>query len=171
MLLLRPLNLLLLLGGGAAITEQKQTQQAKPRTSVTLRIPASQGLPNPNLLPPSTHATLSALGAAFSAPLTVQNTFVFSNLSTGSYLVDVHCATHAFAPLRLDVVSSSSSDSSTGGAGGEDGGDAVIVRAWETYRGNDWGNKGEAARVGEGNVLDVKLLGGKGYFMERSKCE
>jgi hypothetical protein len=169
MLLVRPLDLLLLLGGGAALTEQKHTQQAKPRTSVTLRIPASQGLPNPNLLPPSTHATLSALGAAFSAPLTVHNTFVFSNLPTGSYLVDVHCATHAFAPLRLDVVSSS--DSSTGGPGGEDGGDAVIVRAWETYRGNDWDNKGEAARVGEGNMLDVKLLGGKGYFMERSKCE
>ncbi|KAK1639390.1 hypothetical protein BDP81DRAFT_343393 [Colletotrichum phormii] len=125
--------------------------------SLTLSIPSSQALPNPYTLPPSTHATLSSLGATFSAPLSVKNTFVFHNLtdSSGSYLVDVHCATHAFAPLRLDV-------DAEGG-----------VAAWETYRGNDWDNKGEAYVSkdfeGGGKGFEVRVLGQKNYFVERSK--
>jgi hypothetical protein len=150
------LTTLLLLGTALASTTKPKT----PTTSLTLRIPATQGLPNPNVLPPSTHATLSALRASYSAPLTVQNTFSFANVSAGSYLLDVYCATHAFAPLRVDVVVS-----------GEPGGEALLVRAWETYRGNEWDNKGEGVKVGEGNVFEGRLLGGKGYFVERSKCE
>lgn len=133
--------------------------------SLTLSIPSSQALPNPYTLPPSTHATLSSLGETFSAPLSVKNTFVFHNLtgggsgsaSAGSYLVDIHCATHAFAPLRLDV-------DAEGG-----------LAAWETYRGNDWDNKGEAyaAKEFEGGAkgFEVRVLGQKNYFVERSKCE
>ncbi|KAF4776463.1 hypothetical protein HER10_EVM0006400 [Colletotrichum scovillei] len=131
--------------------------------SLTLSIPSSQALPNPYTLPPSTHATLSSLGETFSAPLSVKNTFVFHNLtgggsgsaSAGSYLVDIHCATHAFAPLRLDV-------DAEGG-----------LAAWETYRGNDWDNKGEAyaAKEFEGGAkgFEVRVLGQKNYFVERSK--
>ncbi|KXH65953.1 hypothetical protein CSAL01_08254 [Colletotrichum salicis] len=124
--------------------------------SLTLSIPSSQALPNPYTLPPSTHATLSSLGATFSAPLSVKNTFVFHNLTdSSSYLVDVHCATHAFAPLRLDV-------DAEGG-----------VAAWETYRGNDWDNKGEAYVFkdfeGGGKGFEVRVLGQKNYFVERSK--
>ncbi|KAK1514221.1 uncharacterized protein CCOS01_14161 [Colletotrichum costaricense] len=132
--------------------------------SLTLSIPSSQALPNPYILPPSTHATLSSLGATFSAPLSVKNTFVFHNLTGGgsgsgsagsSYLVDIHCATHAFAPLRLDV-------DAEGG-----------LAAWETYRGNDWDNKGEAyaAKEFEGGAkgFEVRVLGQKNYFVERSK--
>ncbi|KAK1501745.1 hypothetical protein CABS01_09476 [Colletotrichum abscissum] len=129
--------------------------------SLTLSIPSSQALPNPYTLPPSTHATLSSLGATFSAPLSVKNTFVFHNLTGGggsagsSYLVDIHCATHAFAPLRLDV-------DAEGG-----------LAAWETYRGNDWDNKGEAyaAKEFEGGAkgFEVRVLGQKNYFVERSK--
>ncbi|TEA16597.1 ER membrane protein complex subunit 7 [Colletotrichum sidae] len=124
--------------------------------SLTLQIPSSAALPNPYTLPPSTRATLSTLDAAFSAPLSISNTFVFRNLSApGSYLVDVHCATHAFAPLRLDVAA--------------DG----ALSAWETYRGNDWDNKGEvyAAKDFEGGTrgFEVRVLGAKNYFVERSK--
>ncbi|KZL76462.1 hypothetical protein CI238_12046 [Colletotrichum incanum] len=124
--------------------------------SLTLSVPSSPALPNPYTLPPSTRATLSALGASFSAPLSVKNTFVFGNVTApGSYLVDVHCATHAFAPLRLDV--------------GADG----SLSAWETYRGNDWDNKGEAYTAkdfeGGGKGFEVRVLGGKNYFVERSK--
>lgn len=49
------------------------------------------------------------------------------------------------------------------------------VKAWETYRGNDWDNKGEEAPrqvLAGGSVgIGAKVLGEKGYFMERSKCE
>lgn len=125
--------------------------------SLTLQIPSSQALPNPYALPPSTRATLSALGSSLSAPLSVKNTFVFDNVTApGSYLVDVHCATHAFAPLRLDVAADGS------------------LAAWETYRGNDWDNKGESYASREfddgARGFDVRVLGGKNYFVERSKC-
>ncbi|KAK0705006.1 hypothetical protein B0H67DRAFT_522440 [Lasiosphaeris hirsuta] len=134
------------------------TAASPQTTTITLRIAPSHALlPNPNALAPATHATLSSLHKAKSAPLTVANTFVFGNVSAGSYLVDVHCATHAFAPLRIDVVPSEIE---------ADG--RLRVQAWETYRGNDWDNKGEAVPVGEAG-LEVRVVGGKGYFMERSK--
>jgi ER membrane protein complex subunit 7 len=135
------------------------TALAAPSTSLTLRIPPSAALPNPNVLPPSTHATLSALQTFLSAPLSTQNTFIFHNVTTGSYLLDVFCATYAFAPLRVDVSISAQPN------------EALLVRAWETYRGNDWDNKGEAIAIGEGNVFETRVMGGKAYFMERSKCE
>ncbi|KAH6608115.1 nonselective cation channel [Trichoderma cornu-damae] len=109
--------------------------------------------PNPFLLPPSTHATLSSLHKRLDAPLTAVNTFSFHNVSADSYLLDVHCATDFFHPLRVDV--------------GDDG----EVRAWETYRGNEWGNKGEEVQVrSEGaswRGIGVKAVGGKLFFMER----
>lgn len=116
--------------------------------------------PSPNYdvrtLPPSTHATLTTLGDRYAAPLTTAGDFVFHNVSAGSYLGDVHCPTHAFAPVRVDV------------AVGEDE-RKVVVEGWETYRGNDWGNKGEVAAT-DGTV-SVRCLGPKNYFMERPKCE
>jgi ER membrane protein complex subunit 7 len=130
-----------------------------PATTVTLTLPSHPHL-QAKSLPPSTHATLTSLGARRTAPLTAANAFVFRNVTPGSYLVDVHCATHAFAPLRLDVAADG------GGGGG--------ATAWETYRGNDWDNKGEAvpARDGPGGrAFEVRLLGAKNYFVERVKCE
>lgn len=120
--------------------------------TVTLRVPGPPSVPNPNALPPSTHATLSTLGVpSHSAPLSTSNTFVFRNVSAGSYLADVHCPTLAFAPLRVDV---------------DEGGD---VKVWETFRGNDWDNKGEALQR-DSVGYEVRVLGVKSYFMERSKC-
>lgn len=59
---------------------------------------------------------------------------------------------------------------------GKGGRTELKVRAWETYRGNDWDNKGEEARTvalpdGEGNAFELKVWGPKVYFTERSKCE
>lgn len=127
-------------------------------TSITLHIPASHQLPDPWRLPPSTHATLTSLRVAASAPLTTGNTLVFRNVSAGSYLVDVHAATHAFMPVRLDVAPD---------AAAEDG-QALRVEAWETYRGNDWANKGEAIPLSADGRLEMRALGPKGYFSERS---
>ncbi|KAH6678895.1 hypothetical protein F5X68DRAFT_212910 [Plectosphaerella plurivora] len=128
--------------------------------SLTINVPSSPpSLPNPNVLPPSTHATLSSLSVSASAPLTDRNTFVFRNLTQGSYLLDIHAATHAFIPLRVDVAA--------------DG----TLYAWETHRGNDWENKGEAlptldfgVRGGEGQRgFNARVIGSKTYFIERSK--
>ena len=65
----------------------------------------------------------------------------------------MHCATDAFRPLRVDVAA--------------DGG----VRAWETFRGNEWGNRGEALDVQDGRGVELRALGRKNYFMERPKCK
>lgn len=124
------------------------------QVSLTVSLPAK---PNPFLLPPTTHATLSSLHKRLDAPLTAVNTFSFHNVSADSYLLDVHCATDTFQPLRVDVA--------------EDG----AVKAWETFRGNEWANKGEEVPVkSEGETsrgFSVKALGGKIFFMERPACE
>lgn len=123
-------------------------------TDLTIYLPTK---PNPFTLPSTTHATLVSLGSHYSAPLSSVNTFVFRNVSApGSYLVDVHCQTDVFQPLRLDLA--------------EDG----SLHAWETFRGNEWDNKGEALPTREGSVgkgVEVRSLGTKNYFSERPKCE
>ncbi|KAI0549553.1 Cys/Met metabolism PLP-dependent enzyme-domain-containing protein [Xylaria curta] len=130
--------------------------------TVTFSIPPSPQIPNPAALPPSTHATLTALGASYAAPLTIDNTFVFRNVTPGSYLGDVSCATHGFAPLRVDVIPI------TAGADKNANGEDVSLRVWETFRGNDWENKGEEIRpVTAGGVFPVKVLGSKVYYTER----
>lgn len=130
-------------------------------TTLTLQIPPSQLLPNPNALPPATRATLTTLHATYTAPLSVANAFVFHNVSAGSYLADVHCGSYGFAPLRVDVLPAVADD-----------GVRLSVLAWETYRGNEWGNKGEEVKEGgAGNGFAVRCLGKKLFFQERGKCE
>lgn len=158
--LLNTLFLAVLTLVAATTTSTRQTT-----TTITLHVPPSNILPNPRGLPPQTHATLTSLHFDASALLTPAGTLVFRGVPEGSYLVDVHSPAVAFAPLRVDVVPVVSGE-------GEDGRAALLrVHAWETFRGNDWGNTGEAVAVSGGGVLDVKVLGGKNFFMERSKCE
>lgn len=110
---------------------------------------------NPFSLPATTHATLTSLNSRHVAPITAVNTFVFHNVSDGSYLADIHAATDGFQPLRVDV------------------GPSEEVQAWETFRGNDWGNKGEQVALREGSAgkgFEVRAIGGKVYFVERPKC-
>ncbi|WAO83233.1 DUF2012 domain-containing protein [Fusarium falciforme] len=121
---------------------------------LTLYLPAK---PNPFTLPPSTHATLSSSGVHYSAPLSSSNTFVFRNVTPGSYLADIHAPTDAFHPLRIDIQV-------------VEGAEHDVVQAWETFRGNDWGNKGEVVPVKEGSKgrgFEVRAIGSKNYFMER----
>lgn len=172
---LKPLLLLTsLLGTGTLASSQQPPSSSSTTTTLTLALPPSQPLlPNPNALPASTRATLTTLGKnRASAPLSTTNTFVFHNVSRGSYLLDVHCPTLFFVPLRVDVTRE------VDGEGDEDegkvGGGRVRVRAWETFRGNDWGNKGESVQVvgaGEGVLMEARVTGRKGYFMERSSCK
>jgi ER membrane protein complex subunit 7 len=131
---------------------------------VRVAISSSQQLLHPNTLPASTHATLTTLSNTYSAPLRSDNTFDFRNVSSGSYLLDVHCHTHAFAPLRVDVREVVTTVV----------GDDQEVQVWGTFRGNEWSNKGEVvqAQREEGVwTFDVRVQGGKDYFIERAGCE
>ncbi|TAQ84916.1 hypothetical protein B7494_g6764 [Chlorociboria aeruginascens] len=138
-------------------------------TYIQVTIPASAALPNPNGLPPSTSASLTTLSNIVRAPLRADNTFEFRNVSSGSYLFDIHCPTHAFAPLRVDI----HEDMQLGGGEPKH---ITEVEAWGTFRGNEWRNKGEAAFVKEvGDAggsriwgLEAKALGEKSYLVERA---
>ncbi|KAK7748064.1 hypothetical protein SLS53_001316 [Cytospora paraplurivora] len=136
-------------------------------TNITFHIPSSHTLPNPRGLPPQTHAKLTSSGFEASALLSPASTFVFRNVPEGSYLLDVHSPAVAFAPLRVDVLPVVPGAGQ--GAGGGDRAALLRVIAWETYRGNDWGNTGEAVAVTEAGSLEVKALGGLNFYIERSK--
>lgn len=148
-----------ILDAGVALATLASLLPTVAASSLTLFLPANS---NPHSLQPNTHATLSSVGVKYSAPISSSNTFVFHNVTPGSYLADIHCPSQAFQPLRVDIDLS------------REDGDARGVKAWETFRGNDWENKGEAIGVREGSQgrgVEVRALGGKNYFMERPACE
>nr|CDP27217.1 Putative protein of unknown function [Podospora anserina S mat+] len=157
-------TLLSLLGAATALTHNNPPLQ----TSLTVHIPPSAPLPNPAALLPQTHATLNSLTKHHSAPLSDKSNFHFHNVTPGSYLLDIHCLTHAFLPLRVDISPSSSSSSDPSEQS------PIKIEAWETFRGNDWGNKGEkvSTEVSDGKsgmmVVVARMAGQKSYFMERS---
>ncbi|KKA31171.1 hypothetical protein TD95_002272 [Thielaviopsis punctulata] len=128
------------------------TSASIPSTQLIFTIGASPSIIDPSALPPSTHATLSTLGTHMTAPLSAANTFTFGNVTAGSYLVDVHCASHGFAPVRVDV-----SDK------------GAVVGAWETFRGNEWDNKGEVVPGMEKGRFELRVLGQRDFYLERPK--
>jgi hypothetical protein len=136
---------------------------------ITVSIPPSQRIPNPSALPVSTHATLHASGAPLSAPLSRANTFSFAHVPVGSYLLTIHCRDFFFEPVRVDV--------------GATANGVEWVNAWQTFRGNEWDNKGEkraevlgsvspAGDVEEAKVrIEAVVQGGKDYYQKREGCE
>jgi len=118
--------------------------------SLSLIIPPSTLVSNPSTLPASTSATLTNIGRTYTAPFQRNNRFTFGNVTTGSYLLDVHCRDYNFAPLRVDV------------GGNEE------VEVWQTFRGHEWDNKGEKAIE---RPVQLKVLAGKDYYEERSGCK
>ncbi|MCJ1432129.1 hypothetical protein MMC27_001485 [Xylographa pallens] len=118
-------------------------------STLTLLLPA--GL---NPLPPSTHATLLTTNLTLKAPLRRSNSFSFANVPPGDYLCEVYSRDYFFSPMRVDVDPKKR------------------IEVWRTYRGNEWGNKGE--RMG-GSVdgkeeevrIEVKSQGEKGYYEGR----
>lgn len=105
-------------------------------------------------LPASTHATLHSAGPALSAPLRRDGSFVFVDVAPGSYLLSVHARDHHFEALRVDV---------------EGEGSGEKARAWQTFRGNEWSNKGEKRGEGSGATMtaEVRVVGRKEYYQER----
>ncbi|KAK2766186.1 hypothetical protein FQN54_007702 [Arachnomyces sp. PD_36] len=141
---------------------------------LTIAIPPSAVLPNPNTLPPSTHATLTALSSSLSGeqpqssplrtPLTRSSTFVFRNLTSSqqgsrtSYLLDIHSHDIVFSPLRVDV-----------------GADGDVLGVWEMFRGNGWDNKGlekfsaTASNQGDVVTVDARVMAKREFFEQRPK--
>ncbi|KAF2200246.1 hypothetical protein GQ43DRAFT_441729 [Delitschia confertaspora ATCC 74209] len=125
-----------------------------------LHVPTTANL-NPTTLPPTTHATLQFSGAPISVPISRSNTFTFTNVTAGSYLATIHSHTHFFEPLRIDVSSVPTSEGSTERK--------EVIKTWQTFLGNEWDNKGESrGEGGNGLVVDVRVLGAKEYYQERS---
>lgn len=136
--------------------------------SLTVTIPPSTLLPNPHLLPASTHATLTTQNHLLSASLTRSTTLVFQDIPSASgqpesYLLDIHSGEWVFAPYRVDVAA-----------------DGTILGVWETFRGNAWDNRGTeryVIDVAGGRekqtdvVVEAKVVGRKGFYEERAKCE
>ncbi|KAJ9295310.1 hypothetical protein DTO271G3_6133 [Paecilomyces variotii] len=143
-------------------------------SSLTITIPPSNLLPNPNVLSANTHATLTTLSESpnqkanqniLSAPLTTSSTFTFPILSNPdlepgpkSYLLDIRSREYVFAPYRVDVSA-----------------DGEVIGVWETFRGNAWSNRGAEmfiATVGGNGVRDVivpaKVVARRGFYEERA---
>jgi hypothetical protein len=128
-----------------------------------LQIPTTHLL-NPSTLPSTTHATLQSSGAPLDAYLTRSNTFNFANVSAGSYLATVHCRDYQFEPLRIDV----SVEEAVEGSGET----REVVKAWQTFLGNEWDNKGESrGEGGNGLVIEAKAMAQKYFYQERGGCE
>ncbi|CAK7266856.1 hypothetical protein SEPCBS57363_002303 [Sporothrix epigloea] len=129
-------------------------------------------------IPSWTRATLeSGDGRQFvSAPITASGKLVFANVTAGSFLGEVHCSTHVFGPLRVDVAEESGAENA--------GTNWLVTRVTQTYRGNDWANQGEvlqrvlpansasssASATPSPTFLVAPLsMGTKSYYSERSK--
>ena len=132
---------------------------------ITFRIVPTTLVPNPAALPPSTRLTLQRLNNTLVAPITRSNTFVFRNVSPGSYLGTVQCRDYAFGPLRVDITPSTGQE------------DTHNVDVWQTFWANEWGNKGERRGGGiwspesrEPVVTDIMAERVKEYYQDRMGC-
>ncbi|KAL6172813.1 hypothetical protein ACJQWK_01958 [Exserohilum turcicum] len=124
-----------------------------------LQIP-NTALVNPATLPSTTHATLQSSGPPLDAYLTRSNTFNFNNISVGSYLATIHCRDYAFEPLRIDVALEEAVEGS--------GEMKEVIKAWQTFLGNEWDNKGEIrGEGGNGLVIEARPVGPKYFYQER----
>ncbi|PLN77088.1 hypothetical protein BDW42DRAFT_177510 [Aspergillus taichungensis] len=142
---------------------------------LTVTIPPSNPLPNPNSLPAGTHATLTSLPSSShpegssgqqhksKAPLSRSGSFTFHALpkssSPTSYLLDIRSAEYIFAPYRVDLSA-----------------DGTVLGIWETFRGNPWDNRGaekflaDVSAPGSGRdvTVEAKVLSRRGFYEERS---
>lgn len=122
--------------------------------SLTIHIPPSNFLPNPNTLPASTHATLTTgQGAPIQAPLRKGNVIDFQKLpKAGSYLLDIYTHDYTFAPYRIDI-----------------GADDKISAIYETYRGTQWSDHGIQLVLEPTTTatIQAKVLSKKSFYEAR----
>lgn len=109
--------------------------------SIVLKIQPSIALPNPNALPPSTHATITtSTGAVLRSSLRKDNSIVFSEIpSIGSHLLNIYTKDYVFASYRIDTTPNLSTTDSTH----EDGSSAVLISfAAQLFPGTQWSDTG-----------------------------
>ncbi|KAK5136486.1 hypothetical protein LTR08_003131 [Meristemomyces frigidus] len=125
---------------------------------LTVSIPASALLPNPATLPPSTHAVLvGPPGVRYDAPIRRDSTFLFPALPAASYLLTLHSRDYAFPPLRIDVSSAPAESPQQ-----------QPMHAWQTFRGNEWANKGPSYGAGHGELhVHVQASSPKDFYQSR----
>ncbi|KAI5287042.1 hypothetical protein KEM54_006283 [Ascosphaera aggregata] len=133
-------------------------------SSLTINIPPTAELPNPETLHASTHATLSALSHGVAsdklrARITRRSQIIFPDLSNAgpaSYLLEIHAKDVTFLPYRVDI--SSNGD---------------VEGVWDTLRGHQWEHKGVDRvwrRSADGAVtIDAKTIGRKSFYEQRPK--
>lgn len=134
--------------------------------ALTLRIQPSQILPNPNNLPPSTHATLTANnGTILRSSLRRDNTIVFSAIdTTGTHLLSIFTKDYTFASYRIDTAISTTSTT----------GETSITFAAQIYPGTQWSDTGPSllprtTTTSSSSTLTItpKLLGAKIFYTPR----
>lgn len=124
---------------------------------LSVLIQPSPQLLNPSSLSPSTHAVLlGPPGTRYDVPLRRDNTFVFPELAEASYLLTVHSREYTFPPLRVDITK-------------EEGGEQQTINAWQTFRGNEWSNKGPHIASSQEGVLQLQARpnGQKEFYQQR----
>lgn len=91
----------------------------------------------------------------------------------GSYLGEIWTGAAGVntVPMRVDVEMAS-----TGRSEGDGKGAALTKRigVWQTFRANEWDNKGEAlgeASAEEGLRIDVQVLGVRDVYEQRGGCK
>ncbi|KAK3696326.1 hypothetical protein LTR37_018062 [Vermiconidia calcicola] len=125
---------------------------------LTVSIPPSPPqLPNPATLPASTHAVLHGPpGVRYDVPLRRDNSFVFPELGEASYLLTIHTRDYFFPSLRVDVAST------------EGEGSQQSIAAWQTFRGNEWSNKGPQYGAGTDELtVEMRPNGQKDFYQQR----
>ena len=149
---------------------QKQTPTLPPL--LTISLPPTQALPNPQTLPPRTFATLTTANTTLTAPFRRDSTFEFRDPPLGSYLCEVWTNSWAFVPMRVDVVALPAVE---GKVNAEQGSERKRVDVWQTFRGNEWNNKGEWLGGGTleqgGITINVGVLAERAFYEARPGCE
>lgn len=133
---------------------------------IQIAINPSTLVPSPSTqISHSTSAYLTKSGHTYTAPFSADGSFDFRNVSSGSYLVDIVSSEYLCAPLRLDILDT---------AAGEE------VKAWGTWRGNEWSNNGEVYAVksigeqpGREGVkrIEISVAAKKEVFVDRVGCK
>lgn len=110
--------------------------------SVILKIQPSNVLPNPNALPPSTHATITAPnGEVVQSSIRKDNTIILDPINTlGSHLLNIYSRDYLFASYRIDTNLDPSSLSASDAANDEK---AVLISfAAQLFPGTHWSDTG-----------------------------
>jgi len=110
--------------------------------TIVLKLQPTNLLPNPNTLPPSTHATVTAPdGRILRASLRKDNSIVFDEISTiGSHLLNIYSKDYAFASYRIDTIADTASIVAS--TDSQQPSSVVITVAAQTFPGTQWSDTG-----------------------------